>query len=178
MVPDGCVRRLHEGVALPAELLRRWIDVGLRVQNVWLVEHAAIANELAVAHLERVAREPNEALHEILRRIFRPLENDDVAILWLAQLWQPAMREWHLRPVCELVHQQEVADEERAFHATARNLERLDEEGAQEEEQQHRDSQNFRPFPEEGQWPGSAIHTPQRANALLGCDRPGRGWCC
>src|SRR5690348_7404905 len=141
MVPNRCIRRLHQVITLPTEILRRWIDVWLSMQNVRLVQHTTISNQSSVAHLQRVARQPNEPLHKILRRVLGPLENDHVTVLWLAELWQPSVGEGDLGTVGELVHEQEIADEQRALHAPARDLERLDEKGAKEEEQQHRHRQ-------------------------------------
>ena len=65
----------------------------------------------------------------------------------LAQLGQPPVREGHLCAVRQLVDEEEITDEQRAFHAAAGDLERLDKERAQKEEQQHRNSENLRPLP-------------------------------
>src|SRR4051812_40551486 len=176
VVPNRCVRRLHEIIALPAEILRRGIDVRLRVQHVGLGEEPAVTDQLPFSHLEGVAGQTHEALDEVLRRILGPLENNDVAILWFAQLGKSPVRERDFGAVSELVHQEEVPDEERTLHAAARDLERLDEEGAKEEKQQHRHGEDLRPLPQERQWPGAAIHATQRTNALLGSDRAGRRW--
>ena len=92
--------------------------------------------ELAVAHVERVARLADEPLHERRRGIAPRLrfvgligrdEHDDVAVLRRGVARQMRVREWDRRTVGELVHEQPVADEQRRDHAARRNAERFDE---------------------------------------------------
>src|SRR5690242_18253272 len=173
MVSDRCIRRLHEIVALPTSILRGRIDIRLRVQHLRLSEHTTIPDQPPVTHFEGVAGKPNEPLHEVLGRIFGPLEDDDVAILWLPQLRQPPMRERHLGAISQLVHEKKIADEKRPFHTSARNLERLDEERAEKKEEDDRDSEDLEPLPQERQRSRAAVHAAQSTDALFGCDRPG-----
>ena len=143
------------------------------MHRIRLVKRPPVSTQLALVHLERVSGLSDEALHEVLRRILRKLEDDDIAIVRLSQLRQAAVRERDLGAICQLVDEQEIPDEQRALHAPARDLEGLDKEGAEEEEQQHRDRQNLCPLPEEGHGPRATIHAAQRADALLGSNRPG-----
>src|ERR1044072_9267040 len=59
------------------------------------------------------------------------------------QAGQPQVRERHLRTVLELVDEQEVAHEQRVAHRLGRDPERLDDERAQEQRDDHRPQDGF-----------------------------------
>src|SRR6476660_8254401 len=99
----------------------------------------AVHVQLTPLHLERVAGNADESLHEVLRWIERPLENDHVAALWMTDRRKVLARERDLRPVHHLVDEEEVAHEQRLLHAPARDLECLDEKRPDEQEQDDRD---------------------------------------
>jgi len=84
---------------------------------------------------------------------------------------EPLADERQLRPVHDLVDEQEVADEERPLHAAAGNLERLDEERLDAEEQHDGDREDLRPVPEEAQSGAAAIDVLQRLEPALGGDQ-------
>src|SRR5262252_1818595 len=95
--------------------------------------------QLTVSHLQRVAGNADEPLHEVLAWIERPLENDHVAALRMTDRRKVLAGKRDLRPVHHLVDEKEVAYEQRLLHAAARDLERLDEKRPDEQEQDDRD---------------------------------------
>src|SRR5262249_10134738 len=97
--------------------------------------------------------------------------DDHVTALWIAQPRQPAMRERHLGTVDQLVHEQEVAHLERVLHASARNLERFDEEGANDGEEHDGYGEDLRPLPDEIEGGTTLVELAQRFDPLFGRNR-------
>src|SRR5688500_3907393 len=124
----------YEVISLPFEVFTGRIFAGRGVRDVLRIEGAPVEPHDAFAHLERVTREADEALDEILRRILRPLEDDDVTALGARDGRKVRARERNLGAINGLVHEQEIADEQRPLHAPRRDLEGFDEEGTDEEE--------------------------------------------
>ena len=132
-------------IALPTKILRGGIDVRLRVLDVTLGQHGTISNQCSLSHLHRIAGHADESLYEILRRIFGPLEHDDVAASRLTKARQAFVCERDLGAIHELVDEEEVAHLERVLHAAAGDLERFDEEGSDQREQYDGYGEDLRP---------------------------------
>src|SRR4029078_6247968 len=111
------------------------VRVGRRVQRIRLSLRNAVANQLAIQHLQRIAGQTDDPLHEILCPVNRPLKDDDVAALRSPDSGELHSRERNFGAINELVHEEKIADKQRTFHATGWNLERLDEERADDEKQ-------------------------------------------
>src|SRR5678810_577347 len=175
MIAGGRRGGLHEVIALPAKILGRGVHVGLCVFDVSLGQTGAVPNQYPFSHFDGVAGHSDEALHEVLRRIFRVLEDDDVAAMRITQTREPLVREWHFGAIDELVHEQEVADLQRLLHAPARNLEGFDEKRADHAEQHDRYEEDLRPFRQEIEAAAAAVELAEGVHALLGRDRTPRG---
>src|SRR5574340_212590 len=114
-------------------------EVAVAVVGLLRPRHA-VDGELLVAILDDVAADADHALDEVLRRVERVLEHDDVAALRIGDRDHLAVDDRQPDPVGELVHQDEIADGERRPHRRRRDLERLDDERAQQEHgEQHRE---------------------------------------
>ena len=94
----------------------------------------AVDVDALVAHDDVVARQADEPLDVVRRRIGRQAEHDDVAALRRAEC--DDLRVEHRQPqaVRELVDEDEVAVEQRRHHRVGRDAERLEQERA---DQQH-----------------------------------------
>src|SRR6185437_11384681 len=98
-----------------------------------------VHRELLVAVLDDVAGDPDHPLDEVLRRVERVLEHDDVPALRVGERDHLAVEDREADPVDELVDEDEIADGERRPHRRRQDLERLDDERAQQEHgEQHR----------------------------------------
>ena len=83
--------------------------------------------------------QPDDALDEVLRRIERIAEDDDVTVLRVTQRHDLLLENRQPQAVGELVDEDEVADVERGPHRRRGDLERLRHERTeQEDDQQHR----------------------------------------
>src|SRR5688572_11471379 len=94
-----------------------------------------VDEHLLAADLDGLALGGHTALDEVLLRLARELEDDDVARLGIAEGGEPRFQERHLGAVEELVHEEEVADRERVFHRARGDAERLEEERTDEQEE-------------------------------------------
>src|SRR5437667_5907834 len=102
-------------------LVARPVDeVPVRVVDL-LVVHV----DLFVADLDRVPRLTDDALDEILVRIHRVHEHDDVAAPRIRELHDALAEERQANPVAELVDEDVVADLQRRQHRSRGNLEGL-----------------------------------------------------
>jgi hypothetical protein len=84
-------------------------SLALRIR---LVERRAVPVQHAQPHLERVARDADQPLHD-LQVLLDRIEDDDVAARRLAHRREPLAGEGDLGAVQELVHEEEVADQQR-----------------------------------------------------------------
>ncbi len=75
---------------------------------------------------DMVSGHSNHAFHQKLRWIDGKIKNYNVASLDFS-IRQQVRRSWQTG-IMQLVHQQEVADEQRIFHGAGRNLKRLNDE--------------------------------------------------
>jgi len=99
----------------------------------------AVHRERLVAILDDVASDADDALDEVLRRIQRIAEHDDVTAARVVQRDDRLLDHRQPDAVDELVDEDEIADLERRPHRRRWNLERLREKRAQQEyDQQHR----------------------------------------
>src|SRR5665647_300464 len=119
------------------------------MQHIILAQNFSVPHECSLPHLQRVPRHANNSLHEILRVIDWPLEDDYIAAPGCANRRKLHLRERHLGTVDELVHEKEITDEQGSFHAACRDLERLDEKRPDDEEQEKRDHDGTEPLPKE-----------------------------
>src|SRR3954470_12967390 len=117
------------------------------MHRVRLSQEFSVPDEIAVSHLDRIACHADDPLYEILRAIHWPLEDDDVASLWRADLWKLHAGEWDFCPIDELVHEEEVAGHQRSLHASGGNLECFDEESANEKEKKKSEHDRAEPLP-------------------------------
>ena len=151
-------RRLQPDLLLPVEQRALAVRIALHLlrRGVPLPLREAVHVHDPVAAVQRVARHPDEALHERRRRILvvidgvdlvRRLEHHHVAAVRIRVSGQVEVRERHVRAVDELVHEQPVADEQRGDHAPRRDAVRLDEERAQHEEDRDRPGERLERLP-------------------------------
>src|SRR2546425_525833 len=163
--PPGVARRAiqprrrrpaDQVVLLPVEL--RIVHVVPRIDplHVGLHQRRAVHPDRAPAHLDPVARHADDALHVVQFGILRVGEHDDVAAARRLEPWEPRVGAGDLRPVHRLVHEQEVAGEQRALHAARRNLKGFDEKRADDEEQHERHAQRAHPVVEPPRQGGAA----------------------
>src|SRR5688572_27558343 len=96
----------------------------------------AVHRELLVAVFDGVAADADDPLDEILRRIHRVPEHDDIAMLRIAKRDDFPLEDRQPEPVGELVDQDVVADDERGPHRRRRDAERLGEKRPQQEHDQ------------------------------------------
>src|ERR1700682_2144074 len=94
------------------------------VHCIGLLQRFAIDIDLLIDQLYVISRQTNHTLHKVLMILVWIFKNDDIPSL------QRTVREHLLIPCAapsknELVHQQVVANQERSFHRSGRNLERL-----------------------------------------------------
>src|SRR5262245_37254772 len=99
------------------------------------------------AHVERIAGNTNETLHIVLVAFVRGDENNNVTAARLCERWQTPAGARHLRAVHGLVHEEEVAHQERVLHAARRYTKRLHQEGADEQKEGEGDEEEPGPFP-------------------------------
>jgi hypothetical protein len=111
----------------------------------------AVANEISASHLESVAGHADDSLDKILRRIKRPLKDDDVTPLRRPDCRQLDLGERDFSAINHLVDEQEVSYEERTLHAARRNLESFDKEGANDEKERECNGDGAEPFPDESE---------------------------
>jgi len=83
---------------------------------------------------------------------------------------EPLVHDRQLRTIHDLVDEQEIADQQSALHAAARDLERLDEEGLDADEHHHGDHDDLRPVPEKLEAATRTIDVLQRFELSLGRD--------
>src|SRR5262249_46854917 len=90
-------------------------------------------------YFDRLARQSDDSLDEIAIGLDRIFENEHVASLDGTERQKRVFesRYWRRRED-ELVHEQMVADEQVVLHRPGRDLERLDDEGADQKSQDHR----------------------------------------
>src|SRR5687768_14567059 len=138
----------YEVISLPFEVFTRRVFTGRSVVDVLLIECTTVEPHDAFTHLQRVAREADQTLDEILGRVLRPLEDDDVAALRTGDGRKVRARERNLGAVDGLVHEQEVSDQQRPLHAPRRDLERLDEKGPDQEKEDDGDDEGLGPVDE------------------------------
>src|SRR4029079_1099742 len=118
------------------------------MHRVRLALNNAVPDEISVPHLEGVTGHSHNPLHEILRTIQWPLEDNDVPPLRRPDFRKLHAREWNLSPIHHFVDEQEVPDEESSLHAAGRDLESFDEERTNDKEQRKRDCNRAEPLPE------------------------------
>ena len=99
-----------------------------------------------VAVFDDVAADADHALDEILRRIDRIAEHDDVATLRVAQRDDLLFDDRQADTVDEFVDENEIADLERGSHRRRRNLERLSEKRSQQKHDQQNGKERLRVF--------------------------------
>src|SRR5262249_17326131 len=89
--------------------------------------------------LDAVAGWAGEALDEVRAVVVRRFKDDDVTALGLVEedasrdKWKAERQRMLAVAVGELLNEEEVADEERVFHRAGGNVERLEQEGAENE---------------------------------------------
>ncbi len=110
------------------------------VNDIGLRQRSPVDEYLLVDQLQTISRQADDALHEMLVIGIGVLENNDVAA------FQLPVRQHFFVPgpgsaENKLVHQQVVADQQRAFHRCRRNLKGLYDETCAEERQNHRHQQ-------------------------------------
>ena len=111
--------------------------------GVVLGQRPAVHQHLPPTDLQRLARQPHDPLDEVALRLLRELEHDHIAALD-----RPGRVEAEAAGVVEhLVHQQVVADQQVLLHGAGGDLERLEDEGAYEEREDHRDADGFEVLP-------------------------------
>ena len=120
---------LGHGIRL-REVIAITIQNAGRVHRVHLLDRVAVYIHTLVDEVHAIARESDHALHEVLLRMHRRPEDDDVSTVNL-----PVGQ--HLSPypavcVVNFVYQQEIANQQRIFHGFRRDLERLKKKGDEE----------------------------------------------
>ncbi len=125
-----------------------------QVEGVGLVQRLAVAVHGVVHHLQRVAGHADHPFHdiEVGRRVLDRAEHHDAVRLGIGEALHPQKahaheRDLELAAVGQFVDEQEVAHEQRVFHARRRNAERLDDVGPQEQPDDQRDRQRLAPAP-------------------------------
>ena len=129
------------------EVVAVGVRILLAVDRVGLVHQVAVEHQLLVHQAYMIARDADGALDVIHGDVERIAEHDDVAAprFPVRQQFAP----WAGRRVYQLIHQNVIADQQRAHHGCARNYERLHQRGGAEEQQ----DDGYRPLRDE-----SALH--------------------
>src|SRR5256884_9147602 len=97
------------------------------------VHRLAVDGDAVVAHFDVIARQTDQALDEVGRRVHGPAEYHHVAAPRLADVDDLAIDHRQAQPVGVLVDDDEVAVEERWHHGIGGNAERLEDERAQQQ---------------------------------------------
>src|SRR3954468_7563310 len=95
--------------------LRRIFDVVMPISDQAPRNGHIVENERAIPEFDLVARQPDDALHEVLLWVLRIWKNDDVAEPWMGP---------------RFVDEDMVTDHDRRSHRSRRDLERLNDERA------------------------------------------------
>ena len=122
-------------------------DQGLRMLGIGLLHGHTVAVENLVAHFERIAGHPRDALDVVETPVLGITEDDDVPHLRLTAPDQVVVIEGIAQAVDEFVDQQMIPDLKRFQHRTGRNLESLHNEGRQDERKGHGPQEGFGVFP-------------------------------
>ena len=136
IILDG--RAPNQKGLLPAELVVALIILGGGTLDVILFHWLPVSDQCRVTHLERVARDPHDALDVIEPRVDGVREDDDVSVTRRVQGGQLSSAAGNPGAVNELVDQKKVALEQRVLHAAAGDLERLYPECTDNDEQSER----------------------------------------
>ncbi len=107
------------------------------------VDLLAVDEDLLVLHLDGVAGLADHALDEILARVDGVDEDDDVAATRIRELDDALAEDRQPDAVAQLVDQDVVADLQGLEHRARGDLERLHQEGADEERQEERDRERL-----------------------------------
>src|SRR5512132_3064045 len=110
----------------------------------------AVDGQPLVAIFDDVTAHADDALDEVLRRVQRVAEHDDVAAPGIADRNHLLFDDRKPDPVDELVDQDEVADLQRRTHRRRRYLERLGEERPQQEYDEQYGKERFRVLDPDG----------------------------
>ena len=103
--------------------------------------------ELAVPYLDMVARQADDPLDVIGRRISGQLEHHDIAALWqmrerqenaAGEQWHPEGQRVAAVAVGVFRDEQIITDQQGRDHRPGRNIERFERDGADDERDQHR----------------------------------------
>jgi hypothetical protein len=105
-----------------------------------------LQENLLLPDLDHVARHGDDALDEILGRVFGKIEDNDVAALRAFALDDHGIGEGNLHAVGELGDQQVVADLQGLEHGSGGDLEGLDHKGTNEKRQNKRHDERFGVF--------------------------------
>ena len=111
--------------------------VATDARQPFALDRLAVDVELLLLHLDDVARQADHALDVVDAVVVGPLEDDDVAPLGLGVLQDLGVGEGDAEAVGELRDEDVVADLQRRDHRARGDLERLDDEGAQEQRHRH-----------------------------------------
>src|SRR5579871_1662691 len=99
---------------------KRWTS------GVRLLEALAVDPDGAIAHIDKVTRQANDALDVIrLIGIEGRLEDDDLLALGIAPKRNVNVSEWNTGIVADAAHDEVIADEQRVLHGARRNHTRL-----------------------------------------------------
>src|SRR5207245_11719958 len=126
-----------------------------------------------VDDLERLPGEPDDPLDVILALVLGIAEDHDITPRDLRERQEEALDGIRKRREAELVHEDMVPDQKRILHRRARDLERLEQERADEEGEHEGDDRRLRVFEEKTPRADRNAHTKPasprrpRRNALL-----------
>src|ERR1022692_391885 len=109
--------------------MRKIVAIGIAqsgdVLHVRLLDRSAVNVDAFVDEAQAVSGQGYHSLHEVLRGVYRIMEDDDISApdLAIGQKTVPA----HAAAVAEFIHQQVIADQQRLLHGFRRDGERLHE---------------------------------------------------
>ena len=126
--------------------------------HVRLVERRPVDVDLLLAQLDRLTRQPDHALDEVALGLLRILEHDHVAAANGPERQNRLLDARGARAEDELVDEQMIADQEVVLHRSGRDLERLHDEGADEQRQDDGDDDRFEVLAE-SRFPELASHS-------------------
>jgi len=120
----------------------------VRETRVLLRKRSPVDVDRLLPDLHDVPRGSYYTLDEILARVLGKDEDDDVAPFRCGEGQDPALRVRYMVPVDELVDEDVVPDQERVLHAARRDLERLQEEGADDQGDDEGDAERLSVLPD------------------------------
>src|SRR5882757_1517006 len=128
-------RSPHEIRVLPAEVVVRLIGIRRSALNVVLVDRLPVSDQRAIAHLKRVTGDSDDPLHIIEPWIDGIREYDHIAAPRGMNGGQLTADSEDTGAVDQLVDEEEVTLDQGVLHAPARDLERLNAKGADDDEE-------------------------------------------